>query len=410
MVHEVVELRGHIIDSLLLPKVLDEITAHGGRFDVEELAVGRRRQDPSHARIRVEADSEERLSEILGRIQADGAVVPAAEDVTLARAPADGVFPEHFHVTTNHPTFVRCGARWLPVEPVRMDCGIVVDAESCTARSARFAQVRRGDRVVVGHRGVRVEPQQRDVRRADPFEFMRSDVSAEKPKGVAVRAIAATMREVKAAGEKLLLVAGPAVIHTGATPHVVRLIELGYVDLLFAGNALAVHDIERAWYGTSLGVHMEHGLPVSAGHQHHLHAINRVRATGGIVAAVERGLLTEGIMHACVTRGVEFVLAGSVRDDGPLPEVITDMVQAQLAMAEKVAGVGFALVVATMLHGIATGNMLPASCRLACVDINPTVVTKLADRGSFQAVGVVTDVEPFFHELLACLQAPEGGG
>lgn len=404
MASEVVELRGHIVDSLLLPKVLDEITARDGRFELEELRVGRRREDASYARIRVEAADEELLGEILTHIQEDGAELVRVEDAELQPAPADGVFPDHFHVTSNHVTSVRVNGQWLPVSPVRMDCGIVVDPEQGTARTARFPQVRQGDLVVVGHLGVRVQPLQRDVRRADPFEFMSSDVSAEKPKAVAIRAIAQAMRETRAAGQKVLLVAGPAVVHTGASPHVVRLIEMGYVDLLFTGNALPVHDIERAIYGTALGVHLDHGLPVEAGHQHHLHAINRVRLAGGIRPAVEQGLITSGIMHACVRHGVEYILAGSVRDDGPLPEVITDMVQAQLTMAEKVQGVGFALMVATMLHSIATGNLLPASCRIACVDINAGVVTKLADRGSFQAVGVVTDVEPFFHELLSYLE------
>lgn len=405
MKSELVELRGHIIDSLLLPKVLDEILTRNGQYAVEEWQIGRRREDPSYARIRVEAPDEALLDEILRRIQEHGAELVEVGEVRLEPAPADGVFPELFHVTSNHPTQVRCGGKWLPVAPVRMDCGVVVDPEAGTARTARFAQVRQGDLVVVGHRGVRIQPLERDVRKADPFEFMSSEVSPEKPKTVAIRAIAETMRQVKAAGQKVLLVAGPAVVHTGASPHIIRLIELGYLDLIFSGNALAVHDIERSMYGTALGVHLDHGMPVHAGHQHHLHAINRIRAAGGIAPAVEQGLVTGGIMHACVRHGVEYVLAGSVRDDGPLPEVITDMIEAQRVMAEKVAGVGFALMVATMLHSIATGNMLPASCKVACVDINPTVVTKLADRGSFQAVGVVTDVEPFFHELLSHLEA-----
>ncbi len=402
---EIVELRGHIVDSLLLPKVLDEITGRGGVFELEELRIGRRRTDPSHARIRVEADDPDLLEEILTRIQEHGAELVDTEDVHLAPAPGDGVFPDRFYVTSNHPCSVRVAGRYIPVSPVRMDCAVVVDAGASTARAVRFAGVRQGDPVVVGHRGVRVRPVQRDVRRADHFEFMASETSAEKPKGVVIRAIAAAMRETRDAGQKVLLVAGPAVVHTGAVPHVVRLIEAGYVQVLFSGNALAVHDVERAWYGTSLGIDVEHGRPVEAGHQHHLHAINRVRALGGIHAAVETGALTTGLMHACVRRNVEFLLAGSVRDDGPLPDVIVDMVHAQREMGLRVEGVGFALMVATMLHSIAAGNLLPASCRIACVDINPAVVTKLADRGSFHAIGLVTDVEPFFHELLTVLEA-----
>ncbi|MFN3651475.1 MAG: TIGR00300 family protein [Armatimonadota bacterium] len=403
MISEKVELRGHIVDSLLLPRVLDEITGRDARFEIEELTVGRRREDPSYARIRIEAENPPLLEEILQRVQEHGAELVDAGDVRLEPAPADGVFPDGFYVTSNHPSAVRHGGDWLPVHPVRMDCGVVVDPQARTARSVRFPEVRAGDRVVVGHRGTRVEHLQRDVRKRDAFEFMASDVSAEKPKSVAIRAVAETMRELRDAGKKLLLVAGPAVVHTGAVPHVVRLIELGYVQRLFAGNALAVHDIERDLYGTALGVHLEHGYPMESGHQHHLHAINRIRAAGGIRPAVEQGLLKGGIMHACVRHGVDFVLGGSVRDDGPLPEVITDVIQAQLTMAEKVHDVGFALMVATMLHSIATGNLLPATCRIACVDINAGVVTKLADRGSFQAVGIVTDVEPFFHELLGHL-------
>lgn len=408
MATERVQLRGHIIDSLLLPKVLDEIAARSGRFELEELVVAKLRDEASHARIRVEADSEEILTDILTRIQEHGAELLDGREATLAPAPADGVFPEQFFVTSNHPTQVRCGNRWLPVAPVRMDCGVVVDPEAGVARAAKFSQVRKGELVVVGRHGIRVLPLERETRRTSSFEFMASEVSAEKPKAVAIRAVAETMRAARAAGEKILLVAGPAVVHTGASPHVLRLIEMGYVDVLFAGNALAVHDIERAFYGTALGVHLEYGTPVEAGHQHHLHAINRIRHAGGIRAAVENGVLTSGLMHACVRHGVEYVLGGSVRDDGPLPEVITDVVQAQLAMAEKIEGVGFALMVATMLHSIAAGNLLPASCRIACVDINPSVVTKLADRGSFQAAGIVTDVEPFFHELLAYLTEPAG--
>jgi lysine-ketoglutarate reductase/saccharopine dehydrogenase-like protein (TIGR00300 family) len=408
MESEIVEIRGHILDSLLLPKVLDEITTGCGRFEVETLQVGAAREDQSYARIRVEAPNEDALSEILTRIQKHGAALVHQTDVRLEPAPADGVFPESFHVTSNHPTFVRFQGSWLPVGPIRMDCGIAVDPNTETARTLRFPQVRQGDLCVVGHLGVRVEPQQRDVRAADPFEFMGSEVSAEKPKSVAIRAVAESMRATRAEGKKILLVGGPAIVHTGASQHVVRLIQEGYVNLLFAGNALAVHDIERAFYGTALGVHLEHGFPVEAGHQHHLHAINRIRRCGGIRPAVEQGVLTEGIMHACVVQDVDFVLGGSIRDDGPLPEVITDVIQAQQAMAERVHDVGFALMAATMLHSIATGNLLPASCRIACADINTSVVTKLADRGSFQSVGIVTDVEPFFRELLEYLLAEKG--
>jgi lysine-ketoglutarate reductase/saccharopine dehydrogenase-like protein (TIGR00300 family) len=280
-----------------------------------------------------------------------------------------------------------------------MDCGIAVDPASGTAAPRKFSQVRKGEQIVVGYGGVRVVPLERS-RDRNVFEFMASTVSSEKPKAAIVRAIAGEMRAARAAGEKILVVGGPAIVHTGAGRHLVRLIELGYVDRLFAGNALAVHDIEEALFGTALGVHVEHGTPAEEGHEHHIRAINRIRAAGSIRAAVEQGILTSGVMHACVKHGVEYVLAGSIRDDGPLPEVITDAIEAQQAMLAGIEGVAVALMIATTLHSIATGNLLPATTKTVCVDINPAVVTKLADRGTFQAIGLVTDVEPFFVELL----------
>jgi lysine-ketoglutarate reductase/saccharopine dehydrogenase-like protein (TIGR00300 family) len=235
---------------------------------------------------------------------------------------------------------------------------------------------------------------------------MASAVSSEKPKSAVIRAVADQMRSVKAAGEKILIVAGPAVVHTGAGRHMVRLIEAGYVDILFSGNALAVHDVEEALFGTALGIYLNEGTPSPEGHEHHIRAINAVRAAGGLARAVESGLLKSGVMHACVRHGVEMVLAGSIRDDGPLPEVITDVVQAQRRMAQAIDGVGLSIMIASMLHSIAVGNLLPAAVKTVCVDINPAVVTKLADRGTWQAVGLVTDVEPFFVELLGHLGLP----
>lgn len=407
MPSETIQLRGHIIDSLTLPKVLDEITALDGQFEILEFDVGRRPQDPSYVRLRVDAADEAVLMEILQRIQPHGAEPVTLRDARREPAPADGVFPAGFYVTTNHPTHVRIGGRWLEVRPVRMDCGIRVDEAAGEARSVKFSEVRQGDWIVVGHEGVRVVPAERRPRAGAVFEFMTGGVSSERPKAAVIRAVADDMRRVRRAGQKILVVAGPAIVHTGATPHLVRLIERGYVDRLFAGNALAVHDIEYALYGTALGIHLERGIPVESGHQHHLHAINTIRAAGGIRAAVEKGILTRGIMHACVTHGVEFQLHGSIRDDGPLPEVITDAIAAQQAMQVGLEGVGLVLMIATMLHSIAVGNLLPATTRAVCVDINPAVVTKLVDRGSWQTVGLVTDVEPFFVELLSHLDREE---
>jgi lysine-ketoglutarate reductase/saccharopine dehydrogenase-like protein (TIGR00300 family) len=400
---EEVELNGHIIDSLLLPKVLDEILTRGGTFVMKEVKIGERQSDPSHARIEVRAPNSEVLEDILGAIHDHGATPVNAQDCTFVPADMDGAFPENFYSTTSFRTQVRLGGEWVEVEDQEMDCGILIDPEGAAARCIAMADVRKGDRVVVGRQGLRVFPAEPSAR-ASLFEFMTSAVSSEKPKGVTVREIAAAMKRTREAGEKILAVLGPAVVHTGSVEHICKLVCAGYLNILFAGNALATHDIEQALYGTSLGVWLDRGLPAEEGHEHHLRAINTIRRVGGIRPAVERGVLKSGIMYECVRHNVPYVLAGSIRDDGPLPDVITDILEAQRRMREHVHGVGFALMVATMLHSIATGNLLPAWVKVACVDINPATVTKLTDRGSIQTVGIVTDAEPFLRALVNQLE------
>jgi lysine-ketoglutarate reductase/saccharopine dehydrogenase-like protein (TIGR00300 family) len=266
----------------------------------------------------------------------------------------------------------------------------------------------RGTKFVVGHGGVRVFPDEQGTSHQG-FEFMTSGVSTEKPKGVAIRQIARELFENHKGGGRNLLVGGPAIVHTGSDEHLCRLVRAGYVDVLFAGNALATHDIEQAMFGTSLGVHLERGDIAEAGHEHHLRAINRIRRAGGIKQAVATGVLTSGVMYECVRHNVDYLLAGSIRDDGPLPEVITDVLEAQRAMRQKIRGVTFCLMIATTLHSIAVGNLLPAWVKVVCVDINPSTVIKLADRGSFQTIGLVTDVEPFLRALVLELDALETG-
>ena len=329
-----------------------------------------------------------------------GATVPATEQVETEPATADGVFPEGFYSTTNLDTLVRLNGGWVPVDDPEMDLGIVVDYASGTARTCPVSDIRQGDQVVVGHRGVRVIPLSRPREEKEVFAFMGSAVSSERPKALLIREIASQMKDIKQRGGKTLVVAGPAIAHTGSAPLMVQLIEAGYIDCLFAGNALATHDIEASFFGTSLGVSLTQGTQMEGGHQHHIRAINRIRRAGGIKPAVEQGLLTSGIMHACVTHNVEYVLAGSIRDDGPLPDVITDVIEAQRRMREVIQrGVDLVLMISTMLHSIAVGNLLPAKVTTVCVDINPAVVTKLADRGSFQAVGLVADAEGFLRHL-----------
>jgi lysine-ketoglutarate reductase/saccharopine dehydrogenase-like protein (TIGR00300 family) len=396
---EEVELQGHIIDSLLLPKVLDEILTRGGTYVLKDIRIGQRQTDPSRARIEIRAASGPALQEIIDTIHDHGAMPTATQDCTAVDADMDGAFPENFYSTTNYRTQVRLGGEWIEVEDQEMDCGILIDPEGGAARCVPMFAVRQGDRIVVGRQGIRVFPAEATTKQS-LFEFMASPVSSEKPKGVTVREIAATMKRTREAGEKILAVLGPAVVHTGSVEHICQLIRTGYLNVLFAGNALATHDIESALYGTSLGVELERGLPAEEGHEHHLRAINTIRRLGGIKAAVDKGVLKSGIMYECARHQIPFVLAGSIRDDGPLPEVVTDVLDAQQQMRELVHGVGFALMIATALHAIATGNLLPAWVKVACVDINPATVTKLTDRGSLQTVGIVTDAEPFLRALV----------
>lgn len=396
MPSELIELKGHIIDSLSLPRVLDDILAQGGEFEIEDIRVGKTRQEQSYARIRVTATDEHVLEDILACVEKDGASRVWQWDVDLARAPRDGVFPDDFYCTTNLATEVRIGGHWLPVGNIEMDCGIVV--EGGTAFTVPMNLVREGQMIVVGHRGARVEPPERKEA-GGVFEFMTSEVSAERPKGLIIREIARAMTETKRMGQKVLLVGGPAIIHSGAGPYVEQMIRRGDIDVLFAGNALPLHDIESALFGTSLGVSVREGKPAAHGHEHHLRAVNTIRRAGGIRQAVRQGILGTGIMHACVEANVPYVLAGSIRDDGPLPDVITDTLEAQAAMRRELKDVGFALMVATVLHSVATGNLLPAKAKVACVDIDPAVVTKLVDRGTVQATGIVTDVGLFLMEL-----------
>ena len=394
---ETLETRGHLMDTGVLARVLDDVLSYGGDYRIDRLDVGRAHDDESYARLVVSADDDDALQRLLMRLQAHGVNQVDPGTAVLREAERDGVFPEDFYSTTNLETVVRLDAGWVPVEQPEMDCGLVV--EGGRVRTVPVSDVRAGQAVVCGASGVKVVLPLPQSSASDDFGFMSSSVSSEKPQALLVRQIAAQMREVKGDGGRILWVGGPAVVHTGAAPAMVALVEAGYVDVLFAGNALATHDIESSLYGTSLGVDLAQGKGVEHGHEHHIRAINTIRRAGSIAEAVEQGVLTNGVMHAMVTQRKRFVLVGSVRDDGPLPDVHTDVIVGQRAMRAELPGVGFAIMVATMLHSIATGNLLPASVPLVCVDINPATVTKLADRGSAQAVGIVTDIGLFLEQL-----------
>ncbi|GAB3768130.1 lysine-ketoglutarate reductase/saccharopine dehydrogenase-like protein (TIGR00300 family) [Nocardioides ginsengisegetis] len=399
---ETVEVTGHLMDSGILSRILDDIREYGGDYVIDKFVVGHEAVDTSKATITVTAEDDPSLQRLLMRLQTRGVNQVDPGQAEVAVCDLDGVFPDGFYSTTNLATKVRLGGRWVDVANPEMDCGLVVEhdeaGEITRVITLPMSDVRVGMSVVTGASGIRVQVPIVD-KSSESFGFMESDVSSEKPQAVLVRQVAEGMREAKAAGKKVLWVGGPGVVHTGAAPAMVAMVDAGFVDVLFAGNALATHDIESSLYGTSLGVDLAQGRGVEHGHEHHIRALNTIRKQGSIRNAVDNGVLTGGIMHALVKHGKEFVLVGSVRDDGPLPDVYTDVIEGQRAMRAALPDVGFCLMVATMLHSVATGNILPASIPLVCVDINPATVTKLADRGSSQARGIVTDVGLFLEQL-----------
>jgi lysine-ketoglutarate reductase/saccharopine dehydrogenase-like protein (TIGR00300 family) len=400
-VQEELTLEGHIIDSLMLTNVLDDIVAFGGDFRILEVHVGQGRTDRSHARVEVQAPNPAKLNEIINQVSKHGALVTHETDVSLNEADLDGVFPQDFYPATNQVTRVRFGGQWRLVQHQEMDCGIRYHAQDESFRCVPMNAVRRGDKIVCGHRGIKVAPQERGRERG-VFEFMGTEVSIDKPKRAQIRACARMMVRCKQEGHRILLVAGPALVHTGSTSAVVTLIERGYINVLFAGNGLAVHDIEHAIFGTSMGIHIERATLADTGHEHPMRVTNLIRRLGGIPQAVDRDELKSGIMHACVKHGVRYVLAGSIRDAGPLPEVIVNAEQAQQRMREEILGpppLGMALIVGSAYHGMATSNLLPAWIPAVCVDIAPMVLQKLVDRGAFQTIGLLTDAAAFFGQL-----------
>jgi lysine-ketoglutarate reductase/saccharopine dehydrogenase-like protein (TIGR00300 family) len=401
-----IELRGHIIDSGIFNRVLGILTDDDRTaYVIEEFDSGQTKTEPSYARLRIEAEDPAHLDEILEKLQREtGAVVLDEGDVETELAPADGVLPDDFYATTNYDTEVRLEGLWIPVEHPEMDCAIAIDDGG--AVTVAPSDVLKGDEIVVGHRGVKVNIPQRSRRKA-VFEFMASAVSSEKPRHALLGELARELLVVRAAGKRILMVGGPAIIHTGAGPYLEGLIRDGYVTALYAGNALALHDIEAQFFGTSLGVNLEDAFPAEEGHVHHLRSVNRIRAVGGIRNAIARGMLTGGVMYEAYRKEIPVVLCGSIRDDGPLPEVITDVIECQRAMRRHVAEIGMALMVCTLLHSIAVGNLLPATCKTVCVDINPASVTKLTDRGSHQSLGIVMDASSFLRELTLAIETAE---
>jgi lysine-ketoglutarate reductase/saccharopine dehydrogenase-like protein (TIGR00300 family) len=407
MFSETVELRGHIIDSLILPKVLDQILTRGANFKITEIKIGQKRADQSFARIEVSAGTREELEELILRLRQHGAEVTEKADAQLARAPAEGVFPNDFYVTTNQQTFIRLKGKEIEVQPVMLDSAIAVDRSKRTARAVKFFDVRQGDEIVVGHQGIRVVPVQRATSHTDAFQFINTSIAADQPKSAVIREIARELERVRRDSGKTVAVAGPAIVLTGAGEHLQRLIEQGFINRLLAGSAFAVYDIERALFGTSLGKSPDH-LLAGGGHENHMRAINILRASGGIAAAVDKKILTGGIMHACVRHGVDIALTGSIRDEGPIPGATTDIVEAQKIMRDKLADASLVLLMGAVLHSLAVANMLAPTVKTVCVDIDPSAVARIIHQQPFQSIGIVTDVEPFLRQLTGFLADSEG--
>ncbi|MFA7198015.1 MAG: TIGR00300 family protein [Methanoculleus sp.] len=402
-----IELEGHIIDSGVMTLVFDRIMDMGGEFEILTFDVGKLKTDTSYARLRVEGPSERQLDAILSELHRLGARTPEISNVTLVPAEGDRILPKGFYSTTNHPTFIKYRDEWLPVESIEMDCHIVVDEEGMRAVCTPIGKIKAGDAVVVSETGVRVVYPERP-RKVSTFEFMHGTVSSERPSEAIIAKIAREILKSKRKGEKIALVGGPAIVHTGAADALAKMIREGYIDVLFAGNALATHDIEANLFGTSLGMNVKTGTLVTGGHKHHIRAISEIMRAGSIKNAVDQGLVTGGIMYECVKKGIPFVLAGSIRDDGPLPDTITDVVEAQETMRRHIHDLGMVVMVGTLLHSIAVGNCLPSYVKTVCVDINPASVTKLMDRGTTQAIGVVSDAGTFLPLLAKQLEEQKG--
>jgi lysine-ketoglutarate reductase/saccharopine dehydrogenase-like protein (TIGR00300 family) len=396
----VVELEGHIIDSGMMQRCFGIVMDMGGNFDVEQFDVGRHKDAESYCRMRVFADDGDALQSILHELHQNGANLSDPVDAHLEPAPAERVVPKGFYSTTNHPTQIRYDGEWIDVDDIEMDCAVVVeDGDDPTARTKVLNAIEEGDLIVTGEAGIRVHPPERPRDASGPFGFMQGGVSSERPSESLIRQVAEAIEETKRAGGKVLVVTGPALIHAGAGDDLARLVREGYVDMLSAGNGFATHDIERNVYGTSLGMDMETMEHPRKGHKHHIYTISEIIRAGGIAEAVEEGMIDDGVMYECVEQEVPYVLAGSIRDDGPLPDTITDAVEAQNAIREQAHEADMVLMLSTLLHSVAVGNCLSSTTKVVCVDINPATVTQLLDRGSEQAIGMVTDIGTFVPTL-----------
>ena len=388
-----IEVSGHLIDSSILTKIFDKIMDLHGEFQVEEINIGKKKKDPSYARLLVTGKNQKHLDEILETIHREGAVSKIQKEILLKKSPKDMVMPDDFYSTTNNHTQVFHNDRWIQVENMMMDKCIVVKHNRAFCVPVR--DIKKGDKIIVGEGGIKITPPERPREGVNVFEFMGSSSSSERPTQHIAKKVAEDIYKTKKNGGKIIIVGGPAIVHTGAADAVADLIKLGFIDGVLAGNALAVHDIEYATLGTSLGMNVHDATLAYRGHRNHMETINAVFRAGSIANMVKTKKLTRGIMYQCVKNKIPFVLAGSIRDDGPLPDVITDVAEAQREYKKILKDANMVIMISTMLHSIATGNMLPANVKVIVVDINQPTVTKLMDRGTWQALGIVTDVGAF---------------
>ncbi|HAK46853.1 MAG TPA: TIGR00300 family protein [Spirochaeta sp.] len=387
---------GHLIDSGILSTILNLIIEEGADYEIIEFKVGKINTEESRLEIELRTESVEQREALTSKLIAQGCYEKSAAEAEFAPAQKDRCAPENFYSTTNHRTEIYSGGAWCGVSYQRMDAAIINCGGGFECRKLR--DVKKGDQILTNADAVRIFPPARK-RQKDDFGFMSGEVSSERAADMAVERIAEAFKSMKKNGEKVIAVAGPVVIHTGGAAALAALIEKGYITGLLSGNAIAVHDIESQFYGTSLGIDLKSGRPTHEGHKNHMKAINRIYNHGSIQQAVDNGDLSGGLMHTVIKTGIPYCLAGSIRDDGPLPETENDMIRAQAAYAEIISDASAVLMLSTMLHSIGTGNMLPSWVNTVCVDINPAVVTKLADRGSGQAIGIVSDVGLFLNSL-----------
>lgn len=400
-----IEVKGHLVDSSILTRIFDKVMDLKGDFAVEEFIIGKRKEDYSYARLTIRGNSESHLHYILENLYREGATSISTSNFNCEKAPKDMVLPDDFYSTTNNATQLYYNNQWISVDRMMMDKCIVFDPINNRAECKTNREVKKGDLIVTGEKGIRIVPQERPREGIDIFQFMSSSSSSERPSQQIAKKVAVDIFKTKKSGGKIVVVAGPVVVHSGASEILSSLIRLGFVDGVLAGNALAVHDIENALLGTSLGMYVDDGTLAVRGHRNHMSIVNEVFKAGSIKNMVKSGVLKKGIMYECIQNDVPFVLCGSIRDDGPIPDVVTDIVEAQRLYKSVLNNASLVVMLSTMLHSIAVGNMLPSSVKVIAVDINQPVVTKLLDRGTTQAIGVVTDIGSFLPIVMKNLKS-----